>query len=65
MTQAWDELDRMCEDALSAILKEYDGNSSLAVAGRIGAFPEYMKSAYNEVCKAEERGNAREFLQMN
>ena len=43
------KLDTMCEDALSAILKEYDGNPGLAVSGGSGVFPKYMRLAHNEV----------------
>ena len=39
MKQTWDELDRMCEDALTAVLKEYDGNANLAVAIGSCTFP--------------------------
>jgi len=44
-------LNRMCEDALKAILSIYDGNETLSVTGEYSIFPDYMrfsiKDAFN------------------
>lgn len=42
-------LDKMSEDALSVILKEYDGNGSYSVNGNYDLFSEYMKFSLGDV----------------
>ena len=42
-------LNKMCEEALSIILKAYDGNDSLTVSGSYNLFPEYMRFSHKEI----------------
>lgn len=42
-------LDKMSEDALTIILKEYDGNSSYSVGGDYDSFPEYMQFSLEDI----------------
>lgn len=39
-------LDRMCEEALTIILREYDGNANYAVHGEYDLFPAYMRFSH-------------------